>query len=115
MRDECIGKGSAADGFIPRTPRSSLRIPVTFDLDGGIAKGHSIDISESGVLAVFNQHLDVWVIGQLSLLVGERPITIEARVARVNGLTAALSFRSMNVTDRTIVQNLIKDASEEPS
>jgi PilZ domain len=115
MRDESFGNAPAADGFTPRAPRSGLRIPLTFHFDGGIAKGHSIDISESGVLAVFDQHLDVWVNGQLSLLVHGRPITIEARVARVDGLTAALPFRSMNVTNLTLVQNLIKQAREEPS
>jgi hypothetical protein len=37
---------------------------------------------------------------------------LEAPIARANGLTAALSLRSMGVMDRTTVQNLIKGASE---
>ena len=69
-------------------------------------------MSESGVLALFDLHLDVWLFGQLSLLVKDRRITLEARVARVNGLTAALPFRGMNATDLIVVRNLIKDAGE---
>jgi hypothetical protein len=113
VMDGCFGQGPATTGFIPRAPRISLRIPVIFDFSGGRAQGQSVDISESGVLAVFDQRLDVWLVGQLWLLAGEERITIEACIARVSGLTAALSFRSMSMTDRTRVQNLIKDPREE--
>jgi hypothetical protein len=85
VMDGCIGQDSEATGLIPRAPRIRLRIPVIFDFAGGRARGQSTDISASGVLAVLDQRLGIWLIGRLSILVEERPIAIEAHVARVNG------------------------------
>jgi len=111
LMEGCLGQVSEATGLIPRAPRIPLRISVIFDFAGGRARGRSTDISASGILAVFDRRLDIWLIGQLSILVGERPIAIEVRVARVNGLIAALSFRSMSLIGRRTLQNLVGDAS----
>jgi hypothetical protein len=79
-----------------------------FDFPNGRAWGESVDISESGILAVFSQTLDIWLIGRLSILAGEQHIDIEARVARVDGLKAALSFRSVSDNQRATILELIK-------
>jgi hypothetical protein len=95
-----------------RASRVRLKTPVMFDFPGGRAWGESIDISESGILAVFTQMLDIWLIGRLSILVGEQPIDIEARVARVDGRTAGLSFRQASDKQHAIIRDLINKASE---
>jgi hypothetical protein len=113
LMDRCFGLGSKAAGFAPRAPRIGLQIPVIFDFAAGRAWGESLDISDSGILAVFSQNLEVWLTGQLSILVGGRNITIDARVARVNGPTAALAFRGMSRENQRIIQNLIASTSEQ--
>jgi hypothetical protein len=111
--EESIGQGSAPalTDLAARAPRVSLRIPVLFYFAGASAKGQSVDISESGILAVFDQRLDNWLTGQLSIMVGEGHISVEARVSRVDGRAAALIFRGMSDKNRAIIQSLTKDAT----
>jgi hypothetical protein len=108
----CLGPIPETPGFTPRATRISLRIPVIFDFARGRARGQSVNVSESGVLAAFDRHLDIWITGRLSILVGESDVSIEARVARVNGREAALAFRGMSDKNRAAIQKLIKDTPE---
>jgi hypothetical protein len=115
LMEGCLGQTREIAGLTPRAPRLSLKVPVVFRFAEGITKGRSVDISESGLLATFDRRLDIWIIGQLSILVGESNVVVEARVARVNWHDAALAFRSMSGNDRKTIQNLIKRSNEEVS
>ena len=100
--------------FVDRADRIPLRIPVVFTSSDGKVRGTSVDISESGLLATFDQPLEVWISGQLSILVPEHPIFIETRIARVEGNTVAMSFRGMGARDLLIIQSLLKKAAQQP-
>jgi hypothetical protein len=109
VMEGCLGRDLETTSFTPRAPRLNLKIPVVFDFDRGRASGQSVNISESGILAVFDRSLDIWITGRLSILVGDSYVRIQARVARVNGRIAALAFRPMSGTDRTIIHNFIEE------
>jgi hypothetical protein len=94
-----------------RAPRIDLRTPIVFRFADGIAKGHSQNISESGLLVVFDRSLDVWLTGQLSVGFGEWHVNIEARVVRVDGPAVALTFVNISDKNRTIIRKVIEDAS----
>jgi len=103
----CIGHRSVSDGFTDRARRVRLNLPVVFEYAGGTATGKTVDISESGILVEFDQIMDLWTTGDLSLEDEEWHLQINARVARVNGRQAAFAFRSMNSSDRELVRDLI--------
>jgi hypothetical protein len=101
---------SRASGFTARSPRLAFNAPVVFYFDGGEVRGHSVNISESGMLAVFDAQLDGRLVGKLSAVVGEWHINIRARVVRIEGRVAAFAFRDVNETDRVAIQTLIEHA-----
>jgi hypothetical protein len=103
--------GPNESGYVFRAPRFNFQTPVVFRFTDGMAKGHSENISESGMLAVFDRTLNVWLAGQLSAALGEWRINIEARVVRVDGRTAALTFVNISARNRTILRKVIEDAS----
>lgn len=90
-----------------RAPRASLDLPVQFVSNYGPAVGFCLNVSESGMLAVFDRRVDVWLEGDLSFLIGEQQFTIKARVVRINGLEAGLWFRIENEVDEATVRGLL--------
>ncbi|MES2392110.1 MAG: PilZ domain-containing protein [Acidobacteriota bacterium] len=109
------GPAPASRILIPRAARIPLTIPVVFACAEGRVKGRSIDISESGILATFERPLDIWITGHLSILVPEHPIFLDARIARVESHTAAMSFRTMTARDSFIIHSLINKAARQSS
>jgi hypothetical protein len=107
----CIGHQSVSGDVTNRERRVHLNLPVTFEYPGGTAAGQAIDISESGILVDFDQAMEVWTTGDLSVIGQLWHLHIEARVARVNGHQAAFAFRGISSRDRQMVDNLIKDVS----
>jgi hypothetical protein len=106
--------GSDTNGLIARAPRFRLRKPIVLHLPEGHVKGHSLDVSESGMLAVFEEPLDDWLTGRLFTLVGETSLGIEVRVARVNGREAGLTFHNISASDRATIQELLGHAGKTP-
>jgi hypothetical protein len=104
-------RGAAIDSqtprFIPRDPRYRIKTPLVLHLPDGDWKGHSIDISESGVWAVFDQLLDVWIKGKLSAIFGEWQIDLDVRVVRTDGFEAGLVFQGLSDKDRAIIKAFI--------
>ena len=107
----CIGDQSVSGDFTNRARRVQLYLQVVFEHAGGTAEGKAIDISESGILVEFDQVMDVWTTGELSILGQLWHLHIEARVARVDGRQAAFAFRGMTPRARQMVADLIADAS----
>jgi hypothetical protein len=97
-----------ASGFTARAPRLSFRTPVGFQFEEREIKGYSVNISESGMLAVFDRQLDVLTTGRLSAAIGECHITTVARVVRIKGCEAALAFQRMNEDARALIQRFIE-------
>jgi hypothetical protein len=107
----CIGHQSVSHEFTNRARRVHLDLRVSFEYPDGVAAGHAIDLSESGILVEFNQVMEVWTTGKLSIIGQLWHLHIDARVARVNGHQAAFAFRGMTPRARQMVGDLIKDVS----
>jgi PilZ domain-containing protein len=107
--------GSDEKVFAPRAPRFDLRTPVVLHLPEGIVKGYSVNVSESGMLAKFDRPVDIWAEGRLSADVGEWNLSINFRVARIEGRDTGLCFHIANEGDRKTIQKLIEYATQPPS
>jgi len=94
--------------FLAREIRYDLDVPVLLYLLDGVAAGHTINISGSGVLAVFNnRRVDAWDTGRLRIETRGGYLSIEVRVARVEGHQAGMTFRIENESDRVTIRELI--------
>jgi hypothetical protein len=103
--------------YQPRILRAELNLPIRFFSTDGLITGHCLNISASGMLVLFDRPVAVWMVGELSVLVeeGSNNITIEARVARVDGRQAGLSFYiEDDDNDRLTVGRLMLFAAEHP-
>ena len=86
-----------------RAPRYEVHIPLEFLADGKIVRGRCINLSESGVLAWFEQPLELWISGELRLHSGRHSCKVRARVSRVIEREAGLSFRlGDDLTERSL-------------
>jgi hypothetical protein len=101
---------SATPGFIDRAPRLTLKTNVVFDCAEGRVKGRTVNISESGMLAVFDQPLDVWLPGRILGIVGDWYLDVRVRVVRVDGRTAALAFEGLTENGRAAIQKLVEQS-----
>jgi hypothetical protein len=114
MKAQFIGGGAAnrsqTPHFISRDPRYRIKTPLVLHLPDGDRKGHSINMSESGVWAAFDQQLDVWLKGKLSAIFGKRQVDVDVRVARIDGFEAGLSFQGLSDKDRAIIKEFIEES-----
>jgi hypothetical protein len=101
---------SNAHDWIDRAPRLPLKTTVFFDYAEGRVKGRTVNISESGMLAVFDRHLDVWLPGRIVAVVGEWYLDVRVRVVRVDGRTAALTFEGLTESSRAAIQKLVEQS-----
>jgi hypothetical protein len=83
-----------------RLPRFDLNVPITFQTEEGTAIGHCVNVSASGMLVAFEEAAELFIVGELSLLVGDFYVSIRARVARTNGKDAGLAFLIRTENDR---------------
>jgi PilZ domain len=98
------------NSFVSRSPRFGLDLPIRFFSSDGLAIGRCVDVSESGLLGDFDQPLNIWTTGEVTASVGEESVSIRARVARVDGNQAGLSFQVDSAADRLAVLRLIQFA-----
>ena len=99
-----------------RAARYEFNVPIEFLCEGRIILGQCLNISDSGVLAQFEEPLDLWTTGELRVHAGQRSCKLAARVARVEGHEAGLTFRpaadgSAGGTSK-LVQDLVTEARE---
>ena len=95
-----------------RAKRFDLSFPLVFDERGTLSKGHCLNLSESGLLANFSPALDLWVMGNLLFEIAQNRVIVPARVARVDGREAGLSFSFINEAQREAVRDLVRFAEE---
>jgi hypothetical protein len=85
-------------------------MPVHFRSKEGEVDGECVNISESGMLALFNPPLNLWLNGQLSIVIGECKVNITARVVRTEGLMTGFTFRTINSKNIALLRELIERA-----
>ena len=93
--------------FIARSPRFDLELPVRFFSPEGLFVGRSVNVSESGASVRFEKSIDVWIVGDLSFLMEDHHPSIHARVARVEGREAGLSFKITSDLDRAAIRDVL--------
>jgi len=93
-----------------RAERFELSILVRFQAEDRILAGLSVNVSESGMLARFDHPAEIWSEGLLSTVVEGNFIGIEARVARMHGADAGLTFHIRNEKDRQALRILLSHA-----
>jgi hypothetical protein len=105
------GISSNAISYIPRDPRYEIEIPVVLHLPDSSVKGHSINISESGIFAAFHREIEPWVKGRLSAQFGDWHVDFAVRVARIQGQMAGLAFLNLSDEDRAIIRKFLEQSN----
>lgn len=99
-----------------RSERYDLNIPIEYLQEGRIVLGRCINISESGLLARFDEPLDLWTTGELRLHAGQRSCKLGARVVRVTQREAGLTFsrRSDELSENHsgLIESFIEEARQ---
>ncbi len=90
-----------------RAHRIEASFPVEFCVGGEVVQGSCINISASGLLALFDEPLDLWTVGELTLQFAGGLLGIKARVARVAGREAGFSFSLGKGDDRAAIDTAI--------
>ena len=98
--------------FVPRALRVDLSFPLTFLPEGERAvSGHCLNISASGLMANLDTPLELWTRGGLTLDAGIRLLSIQVRVARVQGREAGLAFSFHTDAERAAVDEIVAYAT----
>lgn len=95
-----------------RAARFDLSFPLRFVVDSTEIAGHCLNLSESGLLAVFDEPLDLWTTGALHVEYGGQQCVVQARVARAGAYEAGLVFVYAGKSDHGCVQHLLGFAAQ---
>jgi len=96
-----------------RSERFELDNPVCFAGDGCKQDGWCVNVSDSGLLAIFAKPPELWTDGQLSFVSGKHYFSINARVARLQDSNVGFAF-SANTNDRAALSILMGSVSDRP-
>ena len=94
-----------------RATRFELDAFVSFVIGQGKHDGQCVNVSESGLLAKFDEPPELWTDGQLSLEAGDHYLGIHARVARIQGNEVGFAFSIQNDNDKAAINILIESVS----
>jgi hypothetical protein len=97
--------------YQPRAPRFDLHLPIRFFSTDGLATGHCVNVSETGMRVTFERPIDFWLEGELDFRIEDRQFNIKARVVRADVRDAGLLFHINNDADRLTVAKLLELAS----
>ena len=97
--------------YQPRAPRFDLHLPIRFFSTDGLATGHCVNVSETGMRVTFDRPIDFWLEGELDFRIEDHPFNIKARVVRADVRDAGLLFHIDNDADRLTVAKLLELAS----
>lgn len=99
--------------FQDRSLRVAVSFPVTYFADSARSiqiAGACLNISESGLLAVFNTDLELWTKGEIVLRFGEGALGLKVRVARVDGKQTGMVFLFENAEQRSTIADVVASA-----
>ena len=94
-----------------RPARFDLNVALTFENEDGVVEGRCINVSASGMLAVFARELELFTVGEVYLEAGGYFANISARVARLQNGDHGLSFQIDSDSDRSTIQLLVDYAA----
>jgi hypothetical protein len=97
--------------YQPRAPRFDLHLPIRFFSTDGLATGHCMNVSETGMRVTFERPIDFWLEGELDFRIEDRQYNIKARIVRADVRDAGLLFHIDNDADRLTVAKLLELAS----
>ena len=99
------------ESYTTRASRIDLSFPVIFVSEEKLVAGHCLNLSESGLLANFDQPLELWSMGELLIHGSEAKFRVPVRVARANEYNAGLAFRFTSDEQRASIQALVAYAA----
>jgi hypothetical protein len=102
----------AEKNHAPRAVRSPFDARVCFIVEDRRIDGQCLNLSESGLLATFEQPLELWTRGQLTWSTSAYYLSLEANVSRVQGNEAGLAFLIESENDRLTISLLTEYASQ---
>jgi hypothetical protein len=94
----------------PRAPRFDLNMPVRFFSTDGLATGHCVNVSATGMLVAFDGPVDFWLEGELDFFIEDRHFSIKARVVRTDIRDAGLLLHIDSDADKLTIDKLLKFA-----
>lgn len=97
--------------YQPRAPRFDLHLPIRFFSTDGLAIGHCVNVSETGMRVTFERPIDFWLEGELDFVLDDLRFNIKARVVRADVRDAGLLFHIDNDTDKLTIAKLLELAS----
>lgn len=103
-----------SSGYQSRSTRFRLDVPISFAGESGTQEGQCLDVSDSGLLATFDNLPDLWTVGLLVLEAGEHYLSINARVARIEARSVGFAFLIDCDNDRATISILINSVANFP-
>jgi hypothetical protein len=104
-----------AQNFIDqrRQPRFKIEVDITVTSHTcGILKGHTVDISESGISAMLNIEVPVGEVVELNFTLPAGPVDIYAMVRRKNAFRYGFQFVASNCVREVIKPTCLQLATE---
>ena len=95
-----------------RAARIDLSFGVMFTSDRKPVAGRGLNLSESGLLADFEEPLELWSTGELAIDGIDEPSRVPAFVARVDEHQAGLAFRFTSDKQREAIRTLVAYAEK---
>ena len=95
----------------PRSPRFDLHLPIRFFSTDGLATGHCVNVSETGMRVTFERPIDFWLEGELDFVLDDLRFNIKARVVRVDIREAGMLFHIDTDADKLTVEKLLELAA----
>ncbi len=99
-----------ASSFVERATRFDLDSSLVFESSAGKVRGRCRNVSASGMLAAFDEPLDIWLKGRVSIVAGEWHLDLKVRVVRTEGRLAGMSFQADTDEDRSAIERLLEVA-----
>jgi hypothetical protein len=86
-----------------RYPRFKIEVDISIRSGTcGLLKGHTVDISESGIAAMLTIEVPLGEIVELSFTLPDGPVTISATVRQKNAFRYGFEFVDPNTVNETI-------------
>ena len=98
--------------FLYRLPRVATVVPVDLDRDGLMLAGFTRNISDTGLLACFEEPLAPGTRGTVRLRFGRCMVHIEATVTHTEAFDAGLRFEFTSDHERAFLRSLVKALSK---
>lgn len=101
--------------FLYRLPRFDINFPLDFVLGESLTAGHCLNLSHTGMLALFAYPIGNGADGTLRLKPANRIFQLRAHVTHSEGLKSGLQFDFATDQERQVIVALVEIISRQAS